>query len=97
MQYGKTITPMTPNSILPSMSTHDQPFNHHEDDMPVLCRNVYLKPVEFQLLDIDENELHTCILKQNKASVQELVMGFNQKISYFFQGQEGLKIYQRTN
>ena len=59
------------------MNTHDQPSIHAEEELPEQCRKVYLKATDFQLLDIDDSELHTCILEEKKACVQKLGTGFN--------------------
>ena len=59
------------------MSTQDQPCIQAGDEISELFCKVYLKPADFQLLDTDDCELYTSLLKQKKACVQRLAKGLN--------------------
>ena len=72
------------------MITYYQTSIQAEDELHELCKKVYLKPADYQLLDTDESESHSCLLKEKKACVQRLVTAFIQKISHIFQIEEGL-------
>ena len=72
------------------MCTHDQLSIHAEDEIPELCRKIFLKPADIHLLDIDDTDYIPVNWNTKMSCFQKLVTGFNQKISHFFQSQEGL-------